>query len=104
MKKIVLLCATLGLKYGSIVEVGNKKGQIAEDDAKILIEEGNAKTVKEEIDGTNILLQKQAEEKDAKIAELEKSIADKDAKIADKDAKIAELEKSIAAAAKEPNK
>lgn len=104
MKKIVLLCTTLGLNYGSTVEVGSKAGQISEEDATTLIEEGNAKAIEEKTDGSNQLLQKQAIEKDALINDLTKKLEEATKYAEEKDALIDDLTKKLEALPKEAKK
>ncbi len=104
MKKILLLCATLGLAYGSSVEVGDKPGQIKEEDALDLIAEGNAKVINEIVDGSNELLKKQAIEKDALIDDLTKKLEEATKYAEEKDALIDDLTKKLEALEKAPKK
>jgi len=104
MKKILLLCATLGLAYGSSVEVGNEPGQIKEEDALDLIAEGNAREINEKPDGSNELLKKQAKEKDALIDDLTKKLEEATKYAKEKDALIDDLTKKLEALEKAPKK
>ena len=104
MKKIVLLCTTLGLSYGSSVEVGNEPGQISKEEAEVLVAEGNAKILIEKEDGSNQLLKKQVTEKDATIDSLKNELEDLKKQVTEKDATIDNINKKLETLEKVPKK
>ena len=93
MEQIEIKCKTGGFKFGSIVEVGDKKGQIKQQDAESLVKEGLAVEYTKPVTASTTALKNENTKLANKIEELETALSEKDAKI-----------KELEAALKEPAK